>query len=147
MSIEANKAVIRRHFEEIRNQRKDELIEEVSDPAYQVNRPDRPDFPPGVAGVAAMDAAVRTDFPDAQFTIEDMLAEGDRVLTFLDAAGHAPGGLARCAPDRAPGGPAGQHRPPAGRRADRRALRRGGVPGRAAPGGRHPRAPAGRRLR
>ena len=78
MSIEENKAVVRRYIEEVRNQGTDDLLEELFDPAYQVNRPG---LPSGVAGVRAMDAATREAFPDAQWTIEDMIAEGDQVMT------------------------------------------------------------------
>jgi hypothetical protein len=66
MSIGANKAVIRRFLEEVRNQGKDELVEELIDPAYRV---DRPGLPPGVAGFRAMDAATRGAFPDAQWRL------------------------------------------------------------------------------
>ena len=78
MSIEANKAVIRRSLEEVRNRGRYELVEELYDPAYRMPRPG---LLPGVAGFRAMDAATREAFPDAHWTIEDLLAEGDRVMT------------------------------------------------------------------
>ena len=71
-------AIVRRYIEEVRNQGKDELLEELLDPSYQVNRLG---LPAGVAGFRAMDAATREAFPDAQWTIEDMIAEGDQVMT------------------------------------------------------------------
>jgi steroid delta-isomerase-like uncharacterized protein len=78
MSIEAHKAVVWRYWEEVRNQRKDGLVEELLAPAYRVNRAG---LPTGVAGFRAMDAATREEFPDAHWSIEDMLAEGDQVMT------------------------------------------------------------------
>lgn len=38
-----------------------------------------PGFPPGREGVKAFFSAMRGAFPDMQVTIEDMVAEGDRV--------------------------------------------------------------------
>ena len=75
MSREANTAVTRRDFEEVRNQGKDEVVEESRDRAYRVNRPG---LPPGVVGLRTMDAATREAFPDACWTTEDVLAENAR---------------------------------------------------------------------
>jgi steroid delta-isomerase-like uncharacterized protein len=78
MSTEANKAIIRRYFEEVRNRGNYDLVDELFDPSYQVNRLG---LPSSIAGFRAMDAAARTAFPDCHWTIEDQIAEGDKVMT------------------------------------------------------------------
>lgn len=79
MSSEYNKSVILRGFKEGVNQGNLSLFDELVDPAY-VNY----SFPAPVTGPEAMKGAVQaflTGFPDMQVTIEDVLAEGDRVAT------------------------------------------------------------------
>jgi steroid delta-isomerase-like uncharacterized protein len=79
MSIESNKAVIRRGFEEGINQGNLNVFDELVAPSY-VNHT----FPAPVTGPDAMKGAVqafKTGFPDMRITLEDVLAEGDRVAT------------------------------------------------------------------
>lgn len=79
MSSEYNKSVILRGFKEAVNKGNLSLFDELVDPAY-VNY----SFPAPVTGPEAMKGAVQaflTGFPDMQVTIEDVLAEGDRVAT------------------------------------------------------------------
>jgi len=76
MSTEANKAIIRRYFEEVRNHGRYELVEELFDPAFRVNRPG---LPAGVAGFRAMDAAGEAEALIAQ--VDDHGAgEGQRLI-------------------------------------------------------------------
>ena len=84
MSTDKNKAIIRRYFEEVRNQRKYELVNEMFAPDYQVNRPG---LPSGIAGFRAMDAATQAAFPDCRWTIEDQVAEGDKVMSYWTLRG------------------------------------------------------------
>jgi steroid delta-isomerase-like uncharacterized protein len=78
MSLEANKAIIRRVIEESINQGNLSAIDAVFAPAF-VDR-SSPDQPPGPEGVKAYIAAVRAGFPDLRVSIEDMIAEGDKVV-------------------------------------------------------------------
>lgn len=84
MSPEENKAIVRRYFDEVRNQGRYELVGELFDPSYEVNRPG---LPAGIEGFRAMDAATRTVFPDCHWTIEDQRAEGEHVMTYWTLRG------------------------------------------------------------
>ena len=79
MSVEENKAMIRRFYEEIWNKgdmaAADELIasnvvDHDQDPEYVVRGPE---------SFKRIAASVRTTFPDIHFTVEDEVAEGDKV--------------------------------------------------------------------
>lgn len=78
MSSEANKAIIRRVIEEILNQGKPGVIEEIFSPAF-VDR-SSPDQPPGQEGVREYVAQVRANFPGLRVNIDDLIAEGDKVV-------------------------------------------------------------------
>jgi predicted ester cyclase len=89
MSIEErNKAVVRRYFEEWANRGDEQVVEEVISPDWSTHGTqsafvDRPGLPQGVAGAKQLHAEVRAIWPDNQWTIEDMLAEGDKVCVRL----------------------------------------------------------------
>ena len=69
MSVEANKALVRRFIEEVLNQGKFELMPEfyASSKLAMHIQSDGP--------------ALRQGFPDVQWVIEDLFAEGDKVAT------------------------------------------------------------------
>jgi predicted ester cyclase len=76
MSLEANKAAIRRMVEEAWNKGNLAVLDDICAPDYVVQGPlGRGDLASMRAGMAALLAG----FPDLQCTIEDMLAEGDTV--------------------------------------------------------------------
>ena len=79
MSTENNKAVIRRGFEEGINQGNLAVFERVIAPTY-INHT----FPtpaPGAEGFKQVMNMFLAGFPDLQVTLEDVLAEGDKVAT------------------------------------------------------------------
>lgn len=78
MGVEDNKAIVRRYYEEVRNQGRYELVPELLSPEYAVNMPG---LPTGIEGFRAMDSGTRTGFPDFQFTVEELIGEGDRVAS------------------------------------------------------------------
>jgi predicted ester cyclase len=86
MSLEDNKAIVRRAYEDGLNNRDWSIIDEVFDPDYVCRVPGqapiqgRDDFKASLASF--MDA-----FPDIQFVVEDQLAEGDKVTTRWSARG------------------------------------------------------------
>jgi predicted ester cyclase len=79
MSIESNKAVVRRVFEEAMNQRKLAIIDEVIGPDY-VNR-SMPAPAPGPAGLRVVLQGFIEGFPDLQIRLHDVIGEGDLVTT------------------------------------------------------------------
>lgn len=78
MSVEANKAIIRQLIEEVINQGNLALIDDLFDATFVDHS--APEQPPGQAGARNYIAAVRTGFPDLHVSIEDLIAEGDKVV-------------------------------------------------------------------
>lgn len=81
MSTAANKALVRRVFEEGFNQGKIELVDELiaADFVDHGAAPGLPDTGPESFRQTVM--LFRSAFPDMHVTIDDMIAEGDRVVT------------------------------------------------------------------
>jgi steroid delta-isomerase-like uncharacterized protein len=80
MSVEANKAIVRRIFEEVFNQRNLALADELSAPdALNDAAPPgiTPDGPESLKQIVQM---LTSAFPDLHTTVEDMIAEGDKVV-------------------------------------------------------------------
>lgn len=90
MSTESNKAVVRRFYEELLNQGRLEVAEEVlaEDFADQPAARDRPGGPEGFRQFVAL---VGSTFPDIHVTIEDLIAEGDKVAARLTVRGTQQG--------------------------------------------------------
>ena len=87
MSTEENKAVVRREFEEMFNQEGNlDAAEEFYAPNYVGHEPTTGDIK-GVEGAKQFAAEYREAFPDLTITIEDQLAEGDKVVTRFTARG------------------------------------------------------------
>ena len=79
-SIEQNRAVVKRNFDEVWNQGNLAAADEIFSPDYVRHWPDGRD----VFGPEATKQAVKAfhaAYPDMQFTIQDLIAEGDRVAT------------------------------------------------------------------
>jgi steroid delta-isomerase-like uncharacterized protein len=78
MSPEENKALTRRFYEEIYNQRHLAVIEELTAPeAFSHEAP--PGTAEGPEGVRQVLQMLASAFPNLQMTIEDLIAEGDKV--------------------------------------------------------------------
>jgi steroid delta-isomerase-like uncharacterized protein len=77
MTPEQHKALVRRYIESVWNQGDPTLIDELVAPDYIQHAQG---VPPGRAGVKQFFAALRPAFPDIHNTIEDMIAEGDKVV-------------------------------------------------------------------
>lgn len=85
MSAEENKAIGRRVFEEIWSQGKLELADELLDADFVGHA--GPDETRGLEGVKRFMSNFRSAFPDLQVTIEDQIAEGNKVVTRWTARG------------------------------------------------------------
>ena len=86
MSTDTNKALIRRHFDAIWNQGQLAVADEIVAPTYLSHFP-LPGQPPGIAGFKYAVQLLRTSFPDLQIIVEDLIAEGDKVVARLTAYG------------------------------------------------------------
>jgi steroid delta-isomerase-like uncharacterized protein len=78
MSVDENKAIARRYFEELWNRGNLAALDELLTADFVIHYPLAP-VPPGPEGAKAHTAPLLKGFPDARHTIEDLVAEGDRV--------------------------------------------------------------------
>jgi predicted ester cyclase len=77
---ERNKAVITRFVEEVQNQKNWDVYDELNaDDFFNHSAP--PGVPPDKAGGKVYLKGFLDAFPDCRFTIDDMIAEGDQVVT------------------------------------------------------------------
>jgi len=80
MSAKENKALVRRFVDEVQSQGNVDAIYEFCSPEF-VNHSAPPGLPPDREGIKVVTAMFRGAFPDSYFTVEDMIAEGDKVTT------------------------------------------------------------------
>ncbi len=73
-SLDENKALVRRYFEEIANQGKLAVAEEIITPEH-------------ITDIQSLTRKLRAAFPDFHITVEDQIAEGDMVATIFTATG------------------------------------------------------------
>ena len=87
MSAEENKAVARREIEELYNRVGSlDAAEEIYAPDYVGHEPTIGEIR-GVEGAKQYAATMRLAFPDLTCTVEDQVAEGDKVVTRFSARG------------------------------------------------------------
>ncbi len=80
MSAEENKATVRRFVDEVQSGGNIDAIDELCSPEF-VNHSAPPGVPSNCEGVKLVTAMFRQAFPDSYFTVEEMVAEGDKVAT------------------------------------------------------------------
>ena len=81
MSTEENKAVVRRFFDEVCNERKLNVADELVAATHTLHDPSIPGVEPGPEGMKQTIAVYQNAFNDAHWAVEDMVAEGDKVVT------------------------------------------------------------------
>ena len=91
MSTEENIALVRRHVDEINN-RNLAAAAECMTPDY-VDHSDPPGTPPGPEPAIQRVQWFLAAFPDFQVTLEDVVAAGDKVVTYFVARGTHQGAL------------------------------------------------------
>jgi steroid delta-isomerase-like uncharacterized protein len=94
-SIEKNKATARRWFTDIIAQGKLSVADEIFAPHHVVHDPHAPPggWASGPESLKKIAAPFRAGFPDLEVTIEDQIAEGDKVVTRWSATGTNAGSL------------------------------------------------------
>ncbi len=97
MSTEENKAVDRRIVEEVWNKKNLALVDELVDAKFVLHAVGGPDLkgPEGFKQFVNMQA---TAFPDFHITVEDTIAEGDKVVNRVTARGTNTGNFIDLAP-------------------------------------------------
>jgi steroid delta-isomerase-like uncharacterized protein len=87
MSVEQNKAIVRRYYDEVLNRGHLSVLDEIAAEHYVENDP----FPGQGDGRSELKVRVSTlltAFSPCAFTIEDMVAEGDRVVVRWRSSGN-----------------------------------------------------------
>lgn len=78
--LEKNKRLVRRLVQEVWNWRNLDLIDELIAPGYVRHDPAWPEPIQGREAMREYVATMRSAFADYQLTVEDLIAEGDRVV-------------------------------------------------------------------
>jgi len=89
-STEANKASVRRFYYEVFNKKNRAAIDEFIAPNH-VDHAAPPGLPGGIEGAKQTLTMYLTAFPDLHFTVEDLIAEGDKVVARITARGTQQG--------------------------------------------------------
>ena len=92
MSAKENKANARRMIGKVWSQGNLDLVDELVDANYVFHDPMVPDVR-GPEGLKQLVTMYRTAYPDLQFTVEDALADGDKVIHRWTCAGTHQGEL------------------------------------------------------
>lgn len=85
MSTEENKAVVRRVYESFTQNNLDVLDELIASDVTDHNP--NPGQPPGLEGLKQFISSMHTILSDLQMNVEDMVAEGDKVVARLRVSG------------------------------------------------------------
>ena len=98
MSKEENKALMRRYYDVLNNGNTAMAYELLSPNIDHVAHGAPPGTPPGPEGAIQALGAFRTGFPDLRVTIEDIVAEGDKVACRVTFRGTHKGEFQGIAP-------------------------------------------------
>src|SRR5215210_7219253 len=86
MSTEKNKAIFRRYIEEVPNQGNLEAVDEIFD-RYLAHQPDGSTLERGPEDVKRFQSEFRSAFHNMSLSIDDQIAEGDKVMTRVTLRG------------------------------------------------------------
>jgi steroid delta-isomerase-like uncharacterized protein len=92
MALETNKAIARRWSEELWTQGRLYVADEIVAPDYVRHDPSDPVPVSGPEGVKRLVTMVRTALPDMRIEIEDLIAEGDLVVSRYHSTATDTGG-------------------------------------------------------
>jgi steroid delta-isomerase-like uncharacterized protein len=84
---EENKAIARRFYSEVASQGNLSLANELVAEDFVDHNPPGPDIAPGREGLKQVFTAFRSAFPDMKGTLDDQVAEGDKVVSRLTFSG------------------------------------------------------------
>ena len=85
VSLEENKRLVRRYYEEVLNQRRPEVFDELADPQFRSYLANGGSVDIGVYKQAI--AGSLAAMPDLHVRVDDQIAEGDKVVTRWTARG------------------------------------------------------------
>jgi steroid delta-isomerase-like uncharacterized protein len=93
MSVEENKAIALRGIEEVWNQGNLDAADEIYATDYVYHDPGNPAGWHGLEGIKQAVSTYRAAYPDLHFTVEDIVAEGDKVVVRWTGVGTHNGEL------------------------------------------------------
>lgn len=96
MSLDEQKLLMRRFIEEVWNKGNLGVADEIFD--RQATSPSAPQLPPGPEGVKIIARMFRSAFPDFHMTINDLIADGDKVVGRFSQGGTHTGTFMGIAP-------------------------------------------------
>jgi steroid delta-isomerase-like uncharacterized protein len=88
-----NRVVVERYFEEVWNQGRLEMLDELLTGDYRNHAPSTANPAPGPAGLKPIVAAMRQAFPDLHYTIERLVVAQDAVAAQVTLTGTHQGDL------------------------------------------------------
>jgi steroid delta-isomerase-like uncharacterized protein len=80
---EQNKEIVTRYFEEVWNQGKLDVLDELLSPSYINHSPGMPNPKPGAEGLKPIVAAIRVGFPDLKYVIKNMVVSENQVAVHV----------------------------------------------------------------
>jgi steroid delta-isomerase-like uncharacterized protein len=87
MATDQNKALVRRFIEELFTHGNTSAADEILAPDFVEHEQLPPGIPKGREGVKVLATILRSAFPDLKATIEDTIAEGDKVVIRMTWSG------------------------------------------------------------
>ena len=91
MTTEKNKEVFRQMVEQVFNQGNISMVDELVATDFVEHEELPPGIPGGSEGVKVLTSQLRNAFPDFKAEIEDLIAEGDRVVVRMNWTGTQEG--------------------------------------------------------
>jgi steroid delta-isomerase-like uncharacterized protein len=91
LSTETNKAVVRRFYQEVFTQGKITVADEICSADYVDHDPTNPAGT--LAGLKQTAVEMQRAFPDVQWTVDDLIAEGDKIAARVTMHGTQQGDL------------------------------------------------------
>lgn len=104
MSTDQNKAIVARWFYDVFSKGKLDVADQIFDTNYQSHDAGGPPggWPRGPQGAKAVASTYRAAFPDLDYTIDDQVVEGDKIVTRWTARGTNTGSLMGAPPTSRP---------------------------------------------
>lgn len=86
-TLKKNRNTITRYFEEVWNQGKLDVLDEILSPKYTNHSPGFENPKPGPDGLKPIVSAIRTGFPDLKYIIEKLIVTNDYVAVYVTMTG------------------------------------------------------------
>lgn len=93
MSLEANRRLIRRYFEEVWNEGRLDVLDELLAPDYLNHSPGIPNPRPGPADLKPIVAGMRIGIPDLHYQLLDLVVTEDKAVAYVSVTGTHKGPL------------------------------------------------------